>query len=459
MANPDLVATLGLKNRDFIRGLDDSERRASNFGTKFHRGVVQPINKFGAVAGRAMGIAGIATAGAVKALDEYAKVSSIAERQMESFGRKSVKATQDLGREMSILAMELKGSGLTDLLSRGLGGAGAGFMGVRNWASGGGTGELHSLLRENERMDLAEKRRAAFEQLSGELGTDEALAASPEERRRIARDRAIRQNRDYLRSVAANPDLTGDQRADLIGRSVAERDERIRRIDRAPFGAFDDEIRRLTDQQTALKGREAMLPAGDYRDNLSRELSKLTVELERLSGKRDILENVSLSAAEQERRMQSLRTTTAWDHREREARIEAEARARAAAGVARGRSVRDQIIGDQIDILGASGNTTEARRLALGLEYTRSREAILGDSELSKEQREALLASNKSRFEAEFAGVGSGFRQQTLGAGLGGLSDQVFNGPGPQMLDVAKESQRILDRIEQNTRENFARAG
>lgn len=448
----ELVARLGLDDREFKRKVADAARKADEI---FSDRALHKAQRFGAAAkGVGLGLS-VAFGAAALALREYAKESSLAQRQMEALGEAGRRSVRSIGREVSMLVRDIEALGLTGRL----GAAGDAITSALRWRDSWlnpARNEVRDLLEQNDRMDMADKRRELYGSLdAGLLGEGN----SPAERRAIAERRALDENRRRLREIAGADILTNDQRAELVVRSNALRDESLRRVDRSGFGAMDPEIARLRYEQQRL-GVIAATSTDDGRKlDAARQLAEVALQLKNLVARRDAMDNLGLSDSQVRSRITEAKDENRLDYVRSMIDIEEQKKLREEQKAQTRRGVRDQLVANRIEALGAGGNTAEARRLALGLNYTQELERIRADRSLSDEQRAALLGSTRSLFEAQFAALGSGFQQRLLGAGSGSLAGQVFVGAGPQSIDVQKSMDRTLKDIERNTSAMVAGAG
>lgn len=467
MAGEELIVRMGLDPTPFRRGMTENERWLEQANARYdrsqreaHQAETQRIRERHQTITTGFRVATIAAAAATAAMakvwDEYSKRSDAAARSMSRFKDAQSDMLADIGRDIvggadyggalarRIDALSDARRGVSDALgaaakSLGSGGRMSVFAAYRDIR------EQDALLREDEELD---RRTRAMQSMRREG------AGLIEDDRARAIERALLDAAESLKRISANKDLNDSERYDLSERVKAARDEQVRRLDRATFGSMDARIFTAGDEVAALRSQMARATEderADIESRLAASIERLTV----LMATRAAMDDTSLTDAEVQARIERARVEARQQRDLTEAglfaaRRQQQERARIEAREAAERArvdVRDELSQDQIDVLAARGDDLEARRLGLALRYRQRQESIAARQDLTAEQRQALLESSKLAFEAQFAALGNGQRQQTLGAGSGVLAGDAFSGPGP-MLNVQKSMDRSLKSID-----------
>lgn len=477
MASEELVARLGLDTSNFRRGLAESERWAdkaqrdidARWRAVEQRQAEDARKRSAALATgwRLAGVAAVAAVGSLSvAMSEYAKRSEEAAGGINRVKKSWGDLAAAVGRDIA---------GGNKLLGR--------IAGVPDHINGLRSEIVDRLAAEGKLLHgqyprtptgyaaaLADTRGQTTELLAQEdlERQRRAMLAARDERARLATGRAgdeariLQESRAGLLRVQSDENLSPADKLSLAEAIKARRDEQFARLDRATYGSMDASIFGQQGEVAKLRIQAASTRDDAERTRIELRLADAMERLAVLMGTRDALDNTGLSdpqATEQIRRArieasrERAETLAGIAARDRErverARIVAEERAAGARTF-----TRDRLIEDRIGILGANGNSAEARRMMLGLSYVQSEEAIKARTDLTDEQRAALLASNRSLFEAEYAAtaVTRGSGPRVLGAGSGALLGQVFSGTGvaDQQLDVQKSMAETLKTISGN---------
>lgn len=478
MAGEELIVRMGLDPAPFRQGMSENQRWLETANRQFdtmqkERAAaetqrIRENHQIAQTSFRMLSIAGVAAIGALSgAWDEYSKRSEAAARGMDRMRSAWADFKADIGRDtfggaqttvVEDAMTNLRGArrGVSDYFGSLWKSAGSMLPGGASPMSPVSAyrdiQEQDRLLRDDERLDQRGRAMGTMRRESvGFIADDRARAI----------EEAMLEAAEALKRIADDPNLDHGQKDQLTERIKAARDEQVRRLERRTFGSMDADIFGAQDE---VAGYRSQLARASEDERIAIE-SRLAASMEKLAvlmATRAALDDTSLSDAEVEARIARAKIEARQERdlteaglfardRDQRARRQEQERREAAEAADRARmtrtSVRDQLAEDQIDVLGASGNDLEARRLALALRYRQRQESIAARQDLSAEQRQALLKSAKTSFEAQFAALGNAQRQQTLGAGSGILAGDAFSGPGP-MLNVQKSMDLSLKSID-----------
>lgn len=479
MAGEEMIVRMGLDPAPFRREMSEQDRwvrqmqaDAAGIAKRAHQAEADDVRQKHQMiqqSYRTLAVAGVAAIGALSAAwSEYAKRSDAAARSLDTLHEKASDFLAGVGRDIfggrqvgetigrRLDALGDVRSGIVDVLGAGykmqgslMPGGASPMSPVAAWRD---VREQDRILREDENIDRRIRAASTMRREGVGLITDDRARAIEE---------AMIEAAEALKRIADDEDLSADDKYGLGERIKAARDEQVRRIERATYGSMDAKIFGTQDE---IAGMRSQLARATEDERIAIE-SRLAASIERLAvlmATRTALDDTSLSDEQVRARIERARVEARQERDLTEAglftrgREAAERRAEqqrrdAAEAAERARltrnSVRDQLAEDQIDVLGAGGDDLEARRLSLALRYRQRQESIAVRQDLTAEQRQALLESARTSFEAQFAALGGGQRQQILGAGSGILAGSAFSGPGP-MLDVQKSMDRSLKSID-----------